>query len=598
VGNDRTYPVVETKGLRHVDVSVRAGVGVVLGLVEAPAGKFVARIVSPEVGRGGSLRVDCELQGTDGKPQARSTTLRGTLRRGSKNEPVPNTVQHRLFEGGNGIFEYWIMATEPEGPATLEVLNMATGQRVEIPLTIRTLGGNQDPVGIGWTAKLDERPKQHSLQIDPLPDLRLPDIGIVDLAGTFFNGGDAPLKLELGSAIPTNCFPGGVASCQFTAAPNTTTRFSVPVIIARKIARQIQRRDLTIPVWLKTPDGTVVTRQNVRLMTNPWDVDPPVINGLIDGAAALIVTNATATAQTITLDLQPPQEIVMPKLTHRVEIPSKKGISVTIPCRPQDITVPDGHYPITYRATLAPASSQDGETIVDARTLSRWWITNASTMPLMKDSDGAYGKDGGDANISQMIERSAELGDLLDSDGPWSGNTKAIFGASVPQKGWTQATFGGSIWLGNLKPLPKALDVICAATRVWSPDDRDVTVKAGRRTVAYTCLDDQVVHRVTKEDRKNETPISERRFVGRFLLNGQLIYDSRPNAKMPQGPFKLRRGENTLLVQIAASVDNPVGMDYNADPGNIFVLFYDAKTGQRSRGLLFDMDKPATKAAD
>jgi hypothetical protein len=39
-------------------------------------------------------------------------------------------------------------------------------------------------------------------------------------------------------------------------------------------------------------------------------------------------------------------------------------------------------------------------------------------------------------------------------------------------------------------------------------------------------------------------------------------------------------------------------MDYNADPGNIFVLFYDVKTGQRSRSLLFDMDKPITKAAD
>jgi hypothetical protein len=598
VRDDRSYPVVETKGLRHVDVSARTGSGAILGLVEVPAGKFVARTVSPEVGRGGSLRVDCEIQGPDGKPQARSTTLCGTLRRGPRNEPVSNSVQHRLFEGGKGIFEYWIMGTESEGPATLEVLNMATGQRIELPLTIRDLGGNQNPLGTGWTTKLDERPKQHRLQVDPLPDLRVPDIGIFDLTGTFSNGGDEPLKLEFGSALPTNCFPGGIASCQFTAAPKTTTRFSAPVVLARKTARQIQRRDLTIPVWLKTSDGTVVVRQNVRLLTNPWDVAPPVINGLIDGAASVIVTNATATTQTITIELQPVEGIVMPKPTQRVDVPAKKGISVTIPCRPQDIAVSDGQYPITYRATLAPTSSQEGETIVEVRTLSRWWVNNASTMPTIKDSDGAYGKDGGDADISQMIERSAELGDLLDSDGPWSGNTKTIFGASDPLKGWTRAMFGNSIWLGNLKPLPKALDVICAATRVWSPDDREVTVKAGRRTVAYTCLDDQVVHSVNKEDKKSTPPISDRRFVGRFLLNGQLIYDSRPNAKMPKGPFKLRRGENTLLVQISASVDNPIGMDYNTDPGNIFVLFYDVKTGQRSRSLLFDMDKPITKAAD
>ncbi|MBM4149400.1 MAG: HEAT repeat domain-containing protein, partial [Lentisphaerae bacterium] len=292
VRDDRSYPVVETKGQRHVDVSCHAGVGVVLGLVEAPAGKFVARIASPEVGRGGSLRVDCELQGPDGKPLARSATLCGTLRRGAKKEPVPNSFQHQLLEGGKGTFEYWIMANESEGPATLEVLNMANGQRVELPLTIRDVGGNRNPLGIGWTAKLDERPKQHILHVDPLPDLRVPDIGIVDLAGTFTTGGDEPLKLELCSAIPDNCFPGGKASCQFTAAPGTATRFSVPVIIARRTARQIQRRDLTIPVWLKTPDGTVVARQNVRLLTNPWDVAPPVINGLIDGSALLIVTNA------------------------------------------------------------------------------------------------------------------------------------------------------------------------------------------------------------------------------------------------------------------------------------------------------------------
>jgi hypothetical protein len=595
VRDDRSYPVVETKGLRHVDVSAHAGCGIVLGLVEAPAAKLVARIASPEVGRGGSLRVDCELQGPDGKPQARSATLRGMLRRGPGNEPVAHSVQHRLFEGGKGIFEYWIMANESEGPATLEVLNMATGQRVELPLTIRDLGGNQNPLGTGWTAKLDERPKQHKLQVDPLPDLRVPDIGIVDLAGTFLNGGDEPLKLELGSAIPASCFPGGIASCQFTAAPNAATRFSIPVVIARKTARQIQRRDLTIPVWLKTPDGTVVVRQNVRLQTNPWDVAPPVINALIDGGALLIVTNATATAQTIAIELQPVEGIVMPKPTQRVDIPAKKGIGVTIPCRPKDIAVSDGHYPIAYRATLAPAASQEGETIVEVRTLSRWWVNNTSTIPDLKDGGSAHA--GVDAVMAQWTLKSQELEELLDSDGPWSGNTKAIFGAAAPLKGWTPAMFGSSIWLGNLKPLPKDLDIIHAATRVWSPDDREVTVKAGRRTIAYTCLDDQVVHRAGKEDRKNDPPISERRFVGRFLLNGELIYDSRPNATMPKGPFKLRRGENTLLVQIAASTDKPLGMDYNSDPGNIFVLFYDAKTDKRCRGLLFDMDKPVTNAA-
>jgi len=597
VRDDRSYPVVETKGLRYVDVSAHAGSGVVLGLVEAPAGKFVARIAGPEAGRGGSLRVDCELQGPDGKPLHRSATLCGTLRRGPKNEPVPNSVQHRLLEGGQGIFEYWIMATEPEGPATLEVLNMATGQRIGLPLTIRDLGGNRSPLGTGWTAKLDEHPKQHRLQVDPLPDLRVPDIGIVDLSGTFFNGGDEPLKLELRSAIPTNCFPGGMASRQITAAPKTTTRFSVPVVLARKTARQIQRRDLTIPVWLEATDGTVVVRQNVRLLTNPWDVAPPVINGLIDGSALLIITNATAAAQTIAIELQPVEGIVMPKPTQRVDVPARKEINVAIPCRPQDIAVSDGHYPITYRAILAPAAFQEGETIVEVRTLSRWWINNVSTMPNIKDAEGAHGKGGVASDVFQWIEKSPELGELLDADGPWSGNTKPVFGASVPQKGWTQATFGGSIWLGNLKPFPKALDVIWAATRVWSPDDRDVTVKGGRRTVAYTYLDDQLVHHATKVFKNNDSPTSERRFVGRFLLNGQLIYDSRPNAKMPQGPFKLRRGENTLLVQIAASVDKPLGMDFNSDPGNIFVLFYDAKTGQRSRGLLFDMDKPAGNAA-
>lgn len=593
VKENRSYPVVETRGLRHVDVSAQAGCGVILGLVEAPVGTFVARIAGPEVGRGGSLRIDCELRGPDGKPLPRSTTLLGTLRRGPRNEPVSNSVQHRLLEGGSGIFEYWILATEPEGPATLEVLNLATGQRVEIPLTIRDLGGHQNPLGMGWTAKLDERPKQPMLHVDPLPDLRVADIGIFDLTGSFSHVGDEPLKLEFGSALPTNCFLGGNASCQFTAAPKTTTRFSIPVIISRKTARWIQRRDLTIPVWLKTPDGTVVVRQNVRLHTNPWDVAPPVINGFIDGAALLIVTNVTAAAQTITIELQPVEGIVMSNPTQRVDLPATREIRVTFPCRPRDVAVSDGHYPITYRATLAPAAFQEGETIVEARTLSRWWIDNLSTMPDLKTSEGDPRKEGVDSEIFQWIEKTPELGDILDPDGTWSGNTKHIFEASAPFKGWKPALYGSSIWLGNLEPLPNALDVIRVATRVWSPDDREVTIKMGRGTVSYVCLDDQVLHRFNELIRST---IDQMRFVGRVLLNDQLIYDSRPNAKMPQGPFKLRRGENTLLVQIAASLDKPFGVDYNCDPGNIFVLFYDAKTGKRCRGLLFDMEKPGKNA--
>jgi len=309
----------------------------------------------------------------------------------------------------------------------------------------------------------------------------------------------------------------------------------------------------------------------------------------------LIVTNATATAQTITIELQPVEGIVMPKPTQRVDVPPKKGLTVAFPCKPRDIAVSDGHYQITYRASLAPAALQEGETVVEVRTLSRWWINNTSTLPELKDSGNPQASVNSD--IVQWMGESPEMEALLDTGGPWSKNAENVFGASTPLKGWTPAMFGSSIWLGNLKPLPNALDVIRAATRVWSPDDCEVTVKAGRRTIAYTCLDDQVVHRASKEDKKTAAPIAQRRFVGRFLLNGEVIYDSRPNWTMPKGPFKLRRGENTLLVQIAASVDKPLGMDINTDPGNIFVLFYDAKTGERCRGLLFDIDKPGKNAA-
>lgn len=44
VSDDRTYPVVETGGLRHADVSIRAGFGVVLGLIETPVAKLIARV--------------------------------------------------------------------------------------------------------------------------------------------------------------------------------------------------------------------------------------------------------------------------------------------------------------------------------------------------------------------------------------------------------------------------------------------------------------------------------------------------------------------------------------------------------------------------
>ena len=72
---------------------------------------------------------------------------------------------------------------------------------------------------------------------------------------------------------------------------------------------------------------------------------------------------------------------------------------------------------------------------------------------------------------------------------------------------------------------------------------------------------------------------------GRIFFNGEVVYDSRPRAKAPGKPVRIRKGVNTMLVQCLVHDEKP------QDPGDFFFLFYDAGNGTRLSELVLDTSK-------
>lgn len=413
------------------------------------------------------------------------------------------------------------------------------------------------------------------LELDPLPDLTGFDIAAFDLAGRFRNDGEQPVKVELRTTLPAGCFPGGTAAGSITAAPKAATPFRIPVVVTEQTARGA-RRVQRLPVRAIGSGGATLAEAQVRLaMPDPRSVTPPVIRSLSGGRISLVVTNATDSALALSIELPSVSDMGIADTKPSVNLAARGGTVLAIACAPQ--TAGDtGFRALPYKVTAEKGVAQDGVAVVELHTQSRWWVARrkvAGAVPSVDtiDLDGEQGTGGGKAHTTD----------------PWEFGLDLFQTPSKPGE-WRTVTNGAALWMAQLRPLPNKDDVIVAATRVSAPTERDVVLKVASESAGSTWLNNTLV--ASKDWGRDP---GTQPFVGRIWLNGQPVYDSRPDATQQGGrflnanqgaPARLQKGVNTLLVQVLTNA----GGDGIA---NVFVLFCDAKTGKAFSDLSLDMER-------
>jgi formylglycine-generating enzyme required for sulfatase activity len=414
------------------------------------------------------------------------------------------------------------------------------------------------------------------VEVDALPNLVHPDIGIFYLSGRFHNAGDKAQKVELTSGLPEACFPEGVASRTFTAEPKSATPFRILTAVTRQNGR-VARRGQMLPVQVRIPGGEVLAETSVRLpLMDPMAVVAPVVGSLDGGTVMLQLTNATDKSQTMSVELQPPAGLVVTELRRGVEMPAGIRTQVTFPVRRRDASVGEGFYKMPYRVGVTKEVMQGGDTLAELRNQSSWWIGRRQIPkkgPSLDaaDSANATGMDGLDA-LTKDLAPDAPV------DTTWEAPPD-LFKLGQPPKNWVSVTNGSSLWLARLKPIPEQDTLVLAATRVMSSSDREVSLKIGCETARWTWLDDTLLASLDWGLSAGPKP-----FVARILCNGDVVYDGRPGTKEKIKPARLHKGSNTLLVQCHITAEKAEAL------GNMFVFFYDTKSGERLEDLVFDVE--------
>jgi formylglycine-generating enzyme required for sulfatase activity len=497
----------------------------------------------------------------------------------------------RRFAGTHGR---GTSAIPPDWPQQNSVGLMGRGSALVIGLTSRRSVWMQEgkislPNGdfVGWrgvrTAPDGSKNKDSTkaaregfkLDLDPVSVLRTADVGVFQLSGRFRNGGDQALKVELASALPDACFPEGAALRSFTAAPGAETAFRVLTVLTRRTA-QTHRRGQLLPVRIQVPGGDVLAESNLRVeLPDPMSVTVPVIGILEGGDVGLIVTNASDRAQALMIELLPPPGIVTAEAKRRVEIAAGAVARAAFPTRRRDATVAEGNYLTPYRVSGAgDAAAQDGAMVVELRGQSRWWV-NARQLANADEPEGP----GAGADLDGMLKDAGLADDpAILADQSWA-LAPDVFTGDAPPKGWTKVTHGTSFWLGRLKPMPLVNTLVTAATRVRSTADREAVIRIGYETEGWTWLDDTLL--ASKDWGSGTGP---KPGTVRVLVNGEVAYDTRPLAKERRKTIRLRPGGNTMMVQCQTAVETAASL------GNLFVFFYDPKTGEPINDVIMDME--------
>ncbi len=403
-------------------------------------------------------------------------------------------------------------------------------------------------------------------EMDDFPDLRVPDVGIVELSGRVRNRTTAPLTVTLDLPLPSACFPDGGNGLRVETTPGKWTPFRIAAIITRDVARQARERDLSLPVRLLGPSSNVLARARPRLLINPWDVEPPTIGVSTGGAAILTIFNGTTVTRNVRIKPILPNGWEGQTTESLLAIPPSKMEILSIPCKPIAPEVQEGLYTVSCTVALDSGMEQVYKARVRLRTESPWWIwvqqnifTAQSTIRVNTAQD----------------QKSRDT-----PDNPWQYPSQ-VFTNREPPKEWSHRIFHSALAFDD--PLPPPHSLITAATQVYSEREQNVTFTLGYESSRFLLLGNTVIEdRRQKGDQK--PPVF---FQGRVWLNETLLYDHRPALTLPsadsldilpasvQQTGRLHLGTNRLVVQ------HYTGVKPQEESGKVYLFFQDSQTGKR-----------------
>ena len=393
--------------------------------------------------------------------------------------------------------------------------------------------------------------KDSPLQVDALPNLAGFDMAIAYLSGRFKNDGDKPLKVELVSALPDDCFPQGAASRAFTAAAKATTSFKVPVVLTRAVtnATVLQGRLLSLPLRIQGPGGEALAEFSVRLPPDVLFRPSTIIPSLDGGTIELKVTNVTENPLTLAFVMEPPPTVRLDATDRSITLAAGGAGGVSFPVLrqwfPQEVPCR-----IPYRVTIGSGAALAFEAVVELRTQTRWWIKKRIKSKPKMGVD--YDELGG------LVYGLSDAGD--------------VFTLAAPSKGWKSVTCGSTVTLGEAGPLLLLNSKAIGATRAIVAVDADAAV------------DVRAINAAGFEMSLNPTDEGEVAFFLNVWVNDKPAFDSRLPANARAKPVHLHKGVNTVVVEWRSNT----GIEPTAE--NVRVQFNDATSGEPLPDVFFDMD--------
>jgi formylglycine-generating enzyme required for sulfatase activity len=309
--------------------------------------------------------------------------------------------------------------------------------------------------------------------------------------------------------------------------------------------------DNTFPMHIRAVGGPVLADQRVLLDLRKPEGQAPAIASLEGGAIGLRLFNATDRPVSVSLVLQPVPAVKPAESVRRVEIAAGKEAVAAFPV-PRQWFPKEGPCIVPYRVTIGSSAALEGETTVELRTQTRWWITKRVKSGLQPGE--------GDDGLGMLT------GALFSDAGD-------VFSFAAPAKGWQSVTCGSLLPLGEAGPLPSQDSKAIGATRVIAPGDANAVVD-----VRAVSADGKLLSMNPPE--KGEVP-----FFIRVWFNDHMTFDSRNPAEDRAKPIRLRKGANTVVVEWQSNAHG------KTSAGGVLLRFNDAKTDKPVPGLLFDMEQ-------
>lgn len=259
--------------------------------------------------------------------------------------------------------------------------------------------------------------------------------------------------------------------------------------------------------------------------------------------------NATESAVTLALEMPSCAAVKIGENNRSLTVPPGATGVAEFPV-PSQAFPGEGVCTVPYRLTMGNGPAIAGQATADLRIQTRWWL-------VRRIQSGPKAAESG-------LDISREGQGDIDGLDEVAGGEAAVFKATALPKGWKRVTYGASLAFTAGEALPTRDSVLAAATRAEAPSERDAVVKFSHKGAGV--------------------------FLNRVWVNHQVVYESQPVSKpgeVPKPtikPFRLRKGMNTLVVELHSRDDKPVA------PGQVDLEFLDPKRSEKQTDLVLDME--------